>query len=657
MSSQPETTTPEVSAIDTEETGLRERYFRLPAYLQLPTRMIGLTLVIFHLVTAWTGALPNFIHRSVHVGAALILVYLLFGSGKDQRPSWHDYVSILLVIVLSVNIIASYERIIELGAVGYPPLSDLVLGAILIVIALETGRRTIGPFLPILGAIFLAYAYFGPYLPGLLGHRGFDLTTILEISYTTTRGMWGLVTAVIATTIAMFIIFGSTISATGAGTSLKEISLWVGGRMVGGGAYVAVIASSLFGTVSGSTVSNVVATGSFTIPMMKGLGYNRSFAAAVEAVASTGGQLMPPVMGAAAFIMAEYLGIPYRDILLPALLPALLYYGGAFFAVRFYAQKHTLPPVPRDQVGGALAVFHPLRLLSLLAPLGLLIYFLMAGFDTQRAVLYAFVGAVVTHMLLGSMALARIKERLVVLWHALEGAAVALAVITPLALCAQIVVMTVGTTGIGIKLSEFIIALSEGNRPFALALSAVVAIVLGMGLPTPAAYVVAAAVLAPTVTGMGIPEFSAHLFMFYFAVMSAITPPVCAAVYVAANVADAPWLTVARYAMALALPGLIVPFLFVASPEYLLDGPPLAVATAALTGFFGVACLAACTMGFLVTPTNWWQRLFMGGAALALLLAGWKTDLIGLALAGVVLATQISQRRAAVTPSGSTQRL
>ena len=544
--------------------------------------------------------------------------------------------------VLSINIFASYERIIELGR-GYPRLHDLILGAVFIVIALETGRRTIGPFLPVLGAIFLVYAYMGPYVPGLLGHRGFDITTILEISYTTTRGMWGLVTAVIATTIAMFIIFGSTISATGAGQTLKNISLWVGGRMVGGGAYVAVIASSLFGTVSGSTVSNVVATGSFTIPMMKGLGYNRSFAAAVEAVASTGGQIMPPVMGAAAFIMAEYLGIPYRDILLPALIPALLYYGGAFFAVRFYAQKHALPPVPKDRVGGVLAVFHPVRLLALVVPLGLLIYFLMAGFDTIRAVLYAFVGAVLTHLGLGSWS--RFRERLVVLWHALEGAAVALAVITPLALCAQIVVMAVGTTGIGIKLSALIIALSEGNRPAALALSAAVAIVLGMGLPTPAAYVVAAAVLAPTVTGMGIPEFSAHLFMFYFAVMSAITPPVCAAVYVAANVANAPWLTVARFAMALALPGLIVPFLFVASPEYLMDGPFLSVSLAGLTGLFGVACLASCTMGFLIAPTTPWQRLSLGGAALLLLLAGWATDLVGLAVALLVLASQIVRRR------------
>ena len=252
----------------------------------------------------------------------------------------------------------------------------------------------------------------------------------------------------------------------------------------------------------------------------------------------------------------------------------------------------------------------------------------------------------VTHLAFGS--LSRLEERLAVLWHALEGAAVALAVITPLALCAQVVVMTVGTTGIGIKLSEFFIAMSEGNQPFALALSAMVAIVLGMGLPTPAAYVVAAAVLAPTVTGMGVPEFSAHLFMFYFAVMSAITPPVCAAVYVAANVANAPWLVVARYAMALALPGLIVPFLFVASPEYLGRGPFLSVVLASVTGMFGVACLAACTMGFLIAPTNWWQRLCLGGTALLLLLAGWATDLAGLAVAVLVLATQMAGRRNAV---------
>ena len=209
-----ETDAPARSVLDTEDTGLRARYFRLPHWLQWPTRVCGLALVAFHVVTAWTGALPNFIHRSIHVGVALILVYLLFGTGRDRRPSWHDYLSMALVAASSINIVVSYERIIELGAVGYPSLHDLILGAVLIVIALETGRRTIGPFLPVLGVVFLAYAYFGPWFPGLLGHRGFDLTTILEIAYTTTRGMWGLVTAVIATTIAMFIIFGSTISAT-----------------------------------------------------------------------------------------------------------------------------------------------------------------------------------------------------------------------------------------------------------------------------------------------------------------------------------------------------------------------------------------------------------------------------------------------------------
>jgi TRAP transporter 4TM/12TM fusion protein len=378
--------------------------------------------------------------------------------------------------------------------------------------------------------------------------------------------------------------------------------------------------------------------------MMKGLGYNRSFAAAVEATASTGGQLMPPVMGAAAFIMAEYLGIPYRDVMLPALLPAILYYAGVFFSVRFYARKHQLPPVPADQVGATKEVFHPMRLLLLILPIGILVHFLLSGIDSSRAVLYALLAAVASHLAIGP--LREIKVRLVTLWHSLEGAAVALAVITPLALCAQIVVMVVGTTGIGIKLSEIIISLSHGNLPLALGLAAIVAIVLGMGLPTPAAYVVAAAVLAPTLIGMGLTELSAHLFLFYFAVMSAITPPVCAAVYVAANVANAPWLTVARYAMGLALPGLIVPFLFVASPVFLLDGSPLAIAQATVTGLFGVTALAAATMGFLLRPTVAWERILLAVAALLLLEAGWLTDIGGVGLAGFVLFVQRRTRTA-----------
>ncbi|MDP6788178.1 MAG: TRAP transporter fused permease subunit [Rhodospirillales bacterium] len=641
----------DLDAVDTEESGLRDRFFHLPPVLQWVTRLTALAFVLFHITTAWVGALPNFIHRGIHVGIALSLVYVLFGARRGGRPAWHDYLSIIVVIVICLNVIIDYERIVEIGTMGEPPLRDLILGAMLVVISLETGRRTIGPFLPMLGILFLLYAYFGPYIPGLLGHKGFSVKTLLEISYLTTRGMWGLVTAVIATVIAMFIIFGATIAASGAGNSLKGISLWVGGRMVGGGAYVAVIASSLFGTISGSTVSNVVATGSFTIPMMKGLGYNRSFAGAVEATASTGGQLMPPVMGAAAFIMAEYLGVPYRDVMLPALLPALLYYAGAFFAVRFYAQKHHLPPVPPEQVERTAVVFHPFRLLLLAVPLATLIHFLLAGIDTSRAVLYALLAAVITHLGLGP--LRQLKERLVVLWHSMEGAAVALAVITPLALCAQIVVMVVGTTGIGIKLSETIISLSHGNLPLALGLAAIVAIVLGMGLPTPAAYVVAAAVLAPTLTGMGLTELSAHMFLFYFAVMSAITPPVCAAVYVAANVANAPWLTVARYAMALALPGLIVPFLFVSSPVFLAEGSTLEIARASLTGLFGVAVLAASTMGFLLRPTTAWERIALAIAALLLLEAGWLTDVIGVCVAGLAFFVQWTGLRAAADQATS----
>ena len=539
------------------------------------------------------------------------------------------------MIAICANIIIGYDRIINSGFASDPLISDLILGGLFIVISLETGRRTIGPALPTIAVLFLLYAFFGSYFPGILGHRGFGLETILEISYVTTRGLWGLVTAVIATTIAIFIIFGATIAGSGAGQTLRDISLWLGGRMTGGAAFVAVIASSLFGTISGSTVANVVATGSFTIPMMKGLGYNRSFAGAVEAVASTGGQLMPPVMGAAAFIIAEYLNVPYRDIMLPALLPALLYYAGAFFAIRFYAKKHNLPPVPSDQIGKAKVVFHPLRVAGLVVPLGALVYFLLEGLDTSQAVVYAFAAAVASHLFLSPMR--GIKERITTFKNAMVGAAIAVSVITPLALCAQIVVMVVGLTGVGIALSETIASIGEGNLAVALCLSAGIAIVLGMGLPTPAAYVVAAAVLAPTLIELGLSPLSAHLFLFYFAVMSSITPPVCAAVYVAANVANAPWISVAKYAMALALPGLIVPFLFVSSPVFLLDGPVLKIMQAAV--------LAAATMGYLVRPTAAWERITLALAALFLLKAGWITDLAGLLLSALVLANQLRSLR------------
>jgi TRAP transporter 4TM/12TM fusion protein len=635
---------PKLDALDSEEQALGARFDVLPRVLANTARVLALALVAFHVVTSWTGVLPNFIHRSIHVAAALTLVYLLFGARRDGRPAWHDYLSIAVVFAISINVIVGYDRIVNAGVIFGPLVSDLILGGLFIIIALETGRRTVGPMLPLIAIAFLIYAYFGPYFPGLLAHRGFGIETILEISYVTTRGLWGLVTAVIATEIAMFIIFGATIAGSGAGQTLRDISLWVGGRMTGGAAVVAIIASSLFGTISGSTVANVVATGTFTIPMMKSLGYKRTFAGAVEAVASTGGQLMPPVMGAAAFIMAEYLNVPYRDIMLPALLPALLYYGGAFFAVRFYAKKHNLPPVPADQIGKLQDVFRPMRLVNLVLPIGVLVWFLLSGLDTSQAVVYAFAAAVATHLFFAP--LSGLRQRIAVFKTAMEGAAIAVAVITPLALCAQIVVMVVALTGVGIGLSEALVGIGEGNLPLALGLSAVVAIVLGMGLPTPAAYVVAAAVLAPTLIGMGLSPISAHLFMFYFAVMSSITPPVCAAVYVAANLANAPWLGVAKYAMAIALPGLIVPFLFVASPEFLLDGTPLSILQAAVTGTFGVAALAAATMGFLLRPTAAWERITLGGAALLLLKVGWITDIMGLGLGAIVLVVHLRRNRA-----------
>jgi TRAP transporter 4TM/12TM fusion protein len=518
---------------------------------------------------------------------------------------------------------------------GAPTPVDLILGAMTIGVVFELARRTTGWGLVAVAGLGVAYAMAGPWMPGVLAHRGYGAVRIVEHLFLSTEGIWGIPLGVSADFVFLFILFGAVLDAAGGGELLMALASRVAGRTLGGPAKTAAVASAFMGSLSGSAVANVATTGSFTIPLMRRSGFRPLFAGAVEAAASTGGQLMPPVMGAGAFILATWTSVPYVRVAAAAVLPSLLFYIALLSAIHFRAGRVGLG---RHAVEDAEPI---LPRLHLLLPLLVLILLLAGGRSPMRAAFWAVVSA-------GAVALLRpgtpgVRQRLGPLVESTARGAVQVA-----AACAAagIVVGMASLTGIGIRLSELIITLSGGDLIPALLLTAVGSLVLGMGLPTTAAYVVLAALGAPALVELGAPVLAAHLFIFYFGCISNVTPPVSLAAYAAAGLSGASPIRTGFLAMGLALPGFLIPFVFVLEPALILQGPPAATAVTFLTATVGVVSLAAAVTGFLrgdLTPLG---RCVLAAGALLLLWPGWWGDVAG--LAGVVAV--------AVLPGGSLRR-
>ena len=512
---------------------------------------------------------------------------------------------------------------------GNPTLLDLVAGGVMVVLVLELARRATGWGLVTVCIMALVYAVSGPYLPGFLAHRGYGVTRIVEQLFLSTEGIWGVPLGVSADFVYLFVLFGVVLDTAGGGALLIALANKVAGRTRGGPAKTAAVASAFMGSLSGSAVANVVTTGTFTIPLMKRAGFRPFFAGAIEAAASTGGQLMPPVMGAGAFILATWTNIPYLEVAAAAVIPAILYYAALLAAIHFRACAMGIEPVRKVAPEKIRDKLH------LLLPLGAIVLLLAMGRSPMRAAFWGVTSAL-------TMACLRPATRpsLPELGEVMERAGRGAVQVAAACAAAGVVVGVASLTGIGLRMSELIVTISGGNLLAALMLTAIGSIILGMGLPTTAAYVVLAALGAPALVQLGVPLLAAHLFIFYFGCISNVTPPVSLAAFAAAGISGSPALKTAVSAALLAGAGFLVPFMFVYGPELLLIGNPVEIMLAFVTGLLGVIALASAGMGYARRPLRVWERVIALGAALLLVYPGLPTDAFGLLLLAFVFTSR-----------------
>jgi TRAP transporter 4TM/12TM fusion protein len=586
---------------------------------------------LFHLYTAGIATMPITIQRAIHLTFAIVAVYVLYpASRKGSKTTTPIYDWILAVLSGGVigYIIFFFNDIARRGAEPLP--YEIWLGIAAIILVLEAGRRVVGNVLPCMSILFLLYCHFGYMAPGMFQIRGYTLSRIIQHMYLTPEGIFGLALGVSATFVIVFIIFGAFLSQSGGARFFNELALAVAGGTPGGPAKVAVVASGLLGTINGSSVANVATTGTFTIPLMKRVGYPPHYAGAVEACASTGGQLMPPIMGAGAFIMSEFLGIPYLTIAAAAIIPAFIYYTAIFTNVHIRARKENFQGLPKDQLPVVREVMS--RDGHLLVPVIVIIATLLMKYTPLRA---GFIG-VVSVILVSSL---KQNTRMGVkdLIKALEeGARGALGV----ALACALVGFVVGTsslTSLGLTISNNIIEISGGNLLLTLIMAMVACLVLGMGLPTTANYIVCSTIIAPALIGMKVLPLSAHLFVFYFGIMADLTPPVCLAAFTGAGIAGASPSKTGFTATKIALCSYIMPYMFVYNPMILLQNVVLyELVILVVSATLGVVVLAGAFEGWFYRTLKVYERLVMSICALAAIHHSMMLSLIG--TAGIILA-------------------
>lgn len=617
-------------------------YRRLTGKWAMVVMYLGITLSLFHVYTAARIPFPPQVQRGVHLAIALGMLFLLYparrGDMKDRVP-WYDMVLAVGGVTTGAYHVIFYEQLISRMGLNTP--MDFVMAGIAIVLVLEATRRVAGWPMVIVATTFLAYAKFGNYLPGLFSHRGYSWETILGHTYLGTEGLLGIPLGVSATVIFVYLLFAQILEKTGIRQFFIDIAMALTGWSPGGPAKVAVISSALEGTISGSSIANTAGSGSFTIPMMKKIGYRPEFAAAVEASASTGGQIMPPIMGAAAFVMVEFLNIPYVEIAKAAAIPALLYFTGVFIMVHFEARKSGLMGLPKENLPRLKDVL--LKQGYLILPLVLIFWLMDAGFSPSRAAIYAMVMSWVFGLFKKET-----RMGLTAILKTFEDAA--RAALTVIAACATagIIVGVVTLTGIGLKLSANLVDMAGNHLIVALLFTMVASIVLGMGIPTTANYIVQATMAAPALVKLGLPPIAAHLFVFYFGIVADITPPVALAVYTGAAIARSDPFKTGLEAVKLALGAFLVPFFFALSPVLVLVGAtPLILIQMLTTSMIGMVALGAAVTGFWTTGLRWWERLALTAGGMLLVDPNWITDLIGGALVVAIFAIQYLRNRSA----------
>ncbi|WP_319201562.1 TRAP transporter permease [uncultured Ilyobacter sp.] len=589
--------------------------------------IMAVALSIFHLYTAWRGPLVTLMHRAVHTSAIMSLIFILYPFTKKSpknKPTILDWSFSALSLSLGAYIVINYNALVMRA--GMPNDIDIAFGIMAVLLVLEAARRITGKEIAILATIFLLYAFLGPRLPGLIAHRGYGIRDIADYMYLSTEGIYGIAIGVSSTYIFLFVLFGAFLQKSGMGQFFNDLSMALAGSGKGGPAKVAVISSGFLGSINGSAIANVVTTGAFTIPLMKKIGYNKEFSGGVEAAASCGGQILPPVMGATAFIMAEYLGVKYITIAKSAVIPALLYYLGVIVIIHLRACKRGLNGLPKDQLPKAGVVLKEKG--HLLLPLFGLLYFLLSG---KTPIYAAFWSILLTIVASGLKKETRMSFGDII--DSLEsGARTALGV----AMSCAVVGLIIGVatqTGFGLKLAGAILFLGKGKLFLTLVLTMIACIVLGMGLPSIPAYIITATMAAPALYKMGVPHLVSHMFVFYFGMLANLTPPVALAAFAGAGIAGGSPSKTGFEAVKLALAGFIVPYVFVYSPSLLLvDTTLVKTVLVVITASIGVMALGSAVEGYLNKNLNFFERALLLTAALLLIKPGLYSDLTGVSI-------------------------
>lgn len=591
--------------------------------------IIGAVMSLWHMWVIAASPPEALFFRGGHLLFAMVLVFLIYPFRGDKRgePGIVDWLCLAGSLVVVLYLFVNYKYLINrIPYIDDPTTLDQIMAVACIVLVMEATRRVIGWALPITAMVFLGYALF---------FTNITVMATLDQIYLTTEGIFGSTLGVSAAFVLVFVLFGSFMERSGTGQLFMDFALALTGRQAGGPGKVAVVSSSLFGTISGSAVANVMVDGPITIPLMKRTGFTKHFAAGVESVASTGGQIMPPIMGAAAFVMAEYLAVSYLQVTIWALIPSLLYYLACFGAVHFEAKRAGLSGLPENECPKLGTVLRERG--HLFIPVAIVLGGMFAGYSAPLAALAGTIACL-------PVALMRANTRQGITWWTvvdalIDGAKNALAVALACA-CAGIVIGVIALTGIGISFTQILLVLAQNNLFLALVVTGMAGIILGMGMPTTPAYIIMVSLLVPAIMKLGVIEPAAHMFAFYFAILSAITPPVALAVFAAASLAGADLWKAGWAAVRIGAAGFIVPFMFVYQPAVLMIGEWEDIIWATFTASSGCLLLAAGLHGYLLRTNRMWENAALIVAALALIFPGWQFDLLGFGLAAAVIVIQ-----------------
>jgi TRAP transporter 4TM/12TM fusion protein len=595
-----------------------------------------IAVTLYHFITSLIGPPVVLVHRSLHVAMMLALGFVLYPFWKKsdyKRVSWCDWALIALSIAVPLYVWIDFLGVVERA--GMPNTNDLIVATVLTVLVLEGSRRMTGWALPILSLVFIAYGLFGRDMPGMFAHRGYTWPQLSNHFFANTEGIYGTSVGVAASYIFLFILFGTVMSKSGMGAFFNDLAMALAGHTKGGPAKVSVVSSALLGSINGSAVANVVTTGAFTIPLMKKTGYSKEFSGAVEACSSVGGQALPPVMGAAAFIMAEILGVSYSAIIIHAAIPALLYYLGVLIQVHLRAGKLGLVGLPRERLPQVKVVLKDKG--HLLIPIFLLLYLLLFSGTT---VVFSAVIAIVTTIIVACLKKSTRMSVKDICDAFADGARQTVPVAMACA-CVGIIIGVISKTGFGLTMAGTIIALGHQSLLFTLFFSMITCMILGMGVPSIPAYIITATIAAPALAKLGIPEMAAHLFAFYYAMFANLTPPVALAAFAAAGVSGGDPMKTGYAAVKLALAGFIVPFMFVYSPEIMLIDTTLFDGIRVVTGAcLGVLLISVAVEGYLFTRMPWLLRIVAMSGAFCLIDGGLYSDMLGLTGLIVVVGAQ-----------------